>query len=352
MLELLAIDFRGQPCRKSIQLECELVSEILCSRIQGMIEKRGNLYEISYQPIVKGRHQLNIKVSGQHIRGSPFPVAVKSPVEKIGTPISAISGLKEPWSVTFNQRGELVATENGAHISVYSPRGERLRTSGSHGPGQGQLVSPRGVTVDREGNILVADGNNRIQKFTEEGHFLAAAGTKGTGCLQFDHPYDLAFNNSNDKVYVVDANHRVLNSDLSYSSTFGKRGSGKGQFESPYGIACDSTGKVYVADSWNHRIQVFTAEGKFLRMFGKCGTGRGEVNCPLCIAVGGADSIVYVTERNNYRISVFTSKGQFVTSFGKKGKSIGEFNCPWGLAVDDNGVLCVCDFGTGCIQMF
>ncbi len=47
---------------------------------------------------------------------------------------------------------------------------------------------------------------------------------------------------------------------------------GKGQFKSPQDIACDRTGKVYVADTFNHRIQVFTTEGKFLRMFGR----RGE----------------------------------------------------------------------------
>ncbi len=72
---------------------------------------------------------------------------------------------------------------------------------------------------------------------------------------------------------MVDDNHRVrvLNSDLTFSSLFGKKGSGKGQFHEPYDIACDSTGNVYVcvADNGNHRIQDFTAEGKFLRMFGR-----------------------------------------------------------------------------------
>ena len=65
---------------------------------------------------------------------------------------------------------------------------------------------------------------------------------------------------------------QVLNS---FYSTFGKKGSGKGQFISPWGIDCDSD-KVYVADTGNHHIQVFTAEGKFLRMFGRCGQGMGE----------------------------------------------------------------------------
>ena len=73
---------------------------------------------------------------------------------------------------------------------------------------------------------------------------------------------------------------QVLNSDLTFSSSFGKCGSGKGQFDYPRGIACDSTGKVYVADRDNHRVQVFTAEGKFLKMFGRHGDGRGELSLP------------------------------------------------------------------------
>ena len=57
----------------------------------------------------------------------------------------------------------------------------------------------------------------------------------------------ILLNCSND-IDLVDYNHRVrvLNSDLTFSSSFGKQGSGKGQFSNPWGIACDKTGKVYV----------------------------------------------------------------------------------------------------------
>ncbi len=80
----------------------------------------------------------------------------------------------------------------------------------------------------------------------------------------------------------MDNNHRVtvLNSDLSFFSSFGKYGSGSGQLDNPYDVACDSTGKVYVADCKHHCIQVFTAEGKFLKRFGKRGDGKGELDYP------------------------------------------------------------------------
>ena len=355
---LHAVRYEGKPCEEPIKsLECELVSEITGTRASCNVERRGkSQYEISYQPTIKGRHQLHIKVEGQHVRESPSSVAVKSPVEKLGNPILTLGGVRKPMGVAINQRGEVVVTEWDRHcVSVFSPSGEKLRSFGTRGSGQGQFNHPCGIAVDGEGNILVADFcNHRIQKFTVEGQFLAAVGTKGSGPVQFSYPTYIAFNTSNNKVYVADnRNHcvQVLNSDLTFSSTFGKQGSGKGQFSHPGGIACDSTGKVYVADTGNHRIQVFTAEGKFLRMFGRLGQGRGELASPWCVAVD-TSGMVNVSEADNHRVSVFTSDGQLVTSFGRKGERPGEFSRPCGLAVDNNGVVYVCDCDNSRVQVF
>ena len=339
---LQAINFAGKPCEESMKsLKCELVSEITGPRASCSVERRGqSQYEISYQATIKGRHQLHIKVQGQHIRGSPLSLAAKSPVEKLGDSILTIGGVDDPWGVAVNQRGEVVVADSDRHcVSVLSPSGEKLRSFGKRGSGQGEFKGPGGVAVDGDGNILVADEkNHRIQKFTAEGQFLAAVGTRGSGPLQFFCPNDIACNAKNRMVYVTDyGNERVqvLNSDLTFSSTFGKKGSGKGQFDSPCGIACDSTGKVYVADTRNHRIQVFTAEGKFLMMFGKNGCGGGELDRAFGVAIDASDT-VYVSELGNSRVSVFTSGGHFVTSFGE---GLGP---PYGLAVDDNGVVYVC----------
>ena len=80
---LQTLNSDSQPCKLSMtSISCELVSEIAGTRARGSVERRGqSQYEISYQPTIKGRHQLHIKVEGQHIRGSPFPVSARSPVE-------------------------------------------------------------------------------------------------------------------------------------------------------------------------------------------------------------------------------------------------------------------------------
>ena len=353
---LHAVNFAEEPCEKTIRLlECELVSEITGTRAICSVEKRVSQYEISYQPTIKGRHQFHVKVEGQHVRGSPFSLAVKSPVEKLGTPILTIGGLDKPRGVAINKMGEVVVTECGEHcVSVFSRNGAKLRSFGARGSGHGQFDIPSGVAVDGEGNILVADcRNHRIQKFTSEGLFLTSVGTKESRPLQFDYPIDIALNASINKVYVLNwgSHHvQVLNSDLTFSSIFGKEGRGKGQFISPRGIACDSTGNVYVADTHNHRIQVFTAEGNFMRMFGRCGQGKGEFSYPGGIAIDTSD-LVYVSD-SNYRVSVFTTEGQSVLSFGMKGKGPGEFDWPSGLAVDDSGVVYVCDLNNSRVQVF
>ena len=353
---LQTVNFRNEPLTMPVEPQCELMSEITGATVRGNIERRGQgKYEISYQPKMKGRHQLHIKIKDQHIKGSPFTVmVVKLPVKDLGTPFLTIGELRGPWGVAVNVRGEVVVTEWSKHcVSVFSSSGEKL-SFGTYGSGQGQFKFPRGVAVDHKGNILVADqSNHRIQKFTADGCFLAMVGTNGSESLQFNQVFGIAYNASNDKVYTVDMNHHVqiLNSDFTFCKTFGKQGSDKGQFNYPQSIACDSNGKVYVADTNSHRIQIFTAEGEFLRMFGKHGEGVGELNYPVGIAVD-SNNVVYVANRDNHCVSIFTSEGQFIKHFGRYGKRPGEFYHPRSIAVDDNEVVYVCDCDNNCVQVF
>ena len=129
------IQLVGESSIKS--LECELVSESTGTRASCSVERRESQYEISYQPTIKGRHQFHVKVEGQHVRGSPFSVAVKSPVEKLGTPILTIDYLNRPCGVAINKMGEVVVTDCGEHcVSVFS------RSFGTYGSGHGQFDSP------------------------------------------------------------------------------------------------------------------------------------------------------------------------------------------------------------------
>jgi tripartite motif-containing protein 2/3/tripartite motif-containing protein 71 len=172
-------------------------------------------------------------------------------------------------------------------------------------------------------------------RFTAQGQFLAAVEIQGSG------PSGIAVCR-NKILIVMESCVQILKSDFTFFSTFGSIGSGRGQFKDPRDVACDSTGMVYVADTGNHRIQVFTVEGVFLREFGWHGQGRGELDWPNGIAIDASD-MVYISEHGNGRVSVFTSEGQHVTSFGEHGKGPGEFVGMHRLAVDNFGVVYVCD---------
>ena len=354
-----AVNQEGNICATPEEmLTCELMSEITSEKIDCSVQKtEANQYEISYQPTSRGRHQLHIRVDGEHIKGSPFAVTVKLPVQKLGSPVRTINGVKRPWGVAINQRGDIVVAESGRRcVAIYGLSGEKHISWGSQGLGHsGLFQNPSGVAVDGDDNILVVDSENDcIQKFTSDGKIIAAVGKKGHGPLEFTYPVGIAIHPYNKKIYVADnKNHRIqiLNPDLTFSHTFGSLGSGSGQFYYPWDVAFDSAGNVYVVESAINRIQVLTAEGEFLRKFGKSGQGNGELSNPNLISID-SDNVVYVTEWGNHRVSVFTCEGKFLTSFGTKGSGPGKFNRPRGIAVDKNGVVCVCDSINNRLQLF
>ena len=343
----------GDPCNPAKALECKLVSDITGAEVAGSFKKLEfqNRYEICYQPVVKGQHQLHTTIEGHHIRGSPFSVAVTS--SSLGQAIHSI-GSEGPYGIAINHKSEIVVSETGGRdrISVFSSSGKKIRTirvSGLGsllGDGNGNLC---GLTYDGDGNILVGEEKKHsIKRYSPEGKLLASVGSEGTGQLQFKRPHAIAFSTANGKVYIADcSNHRiqVLNSDLTFSAVFGEYGEDEGQFKYPGGITCDSAGNVYVADSNNHRIQVFTAEGKFLKMFGHEGNGSGELGWPIGIALDLSNNYVFVSEYSNQRVSVFNFESQFVASF-----SCAFF--PRGLTVDNCGVIYVCDRGGNCVQVY
>ena len=88
-----------------------------------------------------------------------------------------------------------------------------------------------------------------------------------------------------------------------------------------------------------------------LDKFGKEGSGEGELNEPIGIAIDTTD-ILYVSEWNNCRISIFTREGHFLRSFGSRGEGPGQFKCPSGIIVSNNGVIYISDWNNDRVQVF
>ncbi|MCF6178327.1 MAG: hypothetical protein L3J63_02910, partial [Geopsychrobacter sp.] len=111
----------------------------------------------------------------------------------------------------------------------------------------------------------------------------------------------------------------------------------------PNGLAYDSRQKLlYVADTVNHQIAVFSDEGKLLRRIGKRGSGEVEFNFPLDVAVA-PDGDLVVLDSLNARVQVLHPDGSFVRMFGERGTAAGSFKLPKGIAVDGFGHVYVSD---------
>ncbi len=169
----------------------------------------------------------------------------------------------------------------------------------------------------------------------------------------FDRPTGMAVD-TNGNIYVADTyNYRIQKFDSSgaFVTTWGSIGDGNGQFIAPDSLAVDLAGNVYVSDTFNNRIQKFTSSGAFVTAWGSYGNGNGQFYYPRGITVDSAGN-VYVVDCYNNRIQKFTSSGQFVTAWGSYGSSNGQFGYPLGITLDSTGNIYVADFGNNRIQKF
>ncbi|KAL3269090.1 hypothetical protein HHI36_008173 [Cryptolaemus montrouzieri] len=131
----------------------------------------------------------------------------------------------------------------------------------------------------------------------------------------------------------------------------GSRGSETGCFTWPRGVAVGPDNSIVVADSSNHRVQVFDSNGRFLKEFGQYGNGEGEFDCLAGVAVNRIGQFI-IADRYNHRIQVFDPSGRFLRSFGSQGSADGRFNYPWGITTDALGFIYVCDKENHRVQVF
>ena len=294
------------------------------------------VYQLSYTPTTRGRHELTVCINETKI--GTFQVFVQHPPTELGTPVRDIEEVS-PWYIAVNDKGELFVTEHEEYrYTVLDSQGQRVLTIGSKGKAPFWDEGPTGIATDGKGNVYVASAY-KLQKFNRDGEVITSVGKEGKDVGNFNYLENIRYHKH--QVYVCDSSNgrvQVFDSDLKFVRSFAIRGN-------PVDVDFDSQGNMYVLDSSQKQILVFNEDGEYQHRFGQNKYSDLE---KLCIH----GDYVYVTQWANHSVSVFQTSGKYVGSTGKGKSDEGELKYPRGIAVDQDGFVFVCDSHNSCIQVF
>ena len=203
-------------------------------------------------------------------------------------------------------------------------------------PGGEWTAAMSSVALGPDGNIWTFNrGKIPLQVYSPQGKLV-----KFWGEGMFKNPHSIRFDSAG-RLWVIDTlSHTVRNFSLDGKvlmtvGTLDKPGQDETHMNQPNDVAFASNGDLYVSDGYgNDRVVVFDKNGKFLRTWGKLGTGQGELSQPHSIALDSKGR-VYVADRNNSRIQIFDPKGKFLAEW----KNI---ITPWHLVITKNDEIYVC----------
>ena len=134
--------------------------------------------------------------------------------------------------------------------------------------------------------------------------------------------------------------------------SFGQLGSAAGMLYGPWGVAVNEHDEITVTEFGNHRIQVFSSDGTYLRSFGTRGDKQGEFNFPTGIAFDRKNGNILVADSYNCRVQLFSEQGEYLNHFGEQGNLDHQLNFPFGLSVDSDCNVIVADSGNKVIKIF
>ncbi|HXF59991.1 MAG TPA: hypothetical protein VNK95_00155 [Caldilineaceae bacterium] len=264
-----------------------------------------------------------------------------------------------------------VADESIGYVVQFDAAGTAIKSMGTTwncGNSNDDFCHPAGIAFDDSGRLYVSDGaspwtedhgNHRIQVFTPDGSYLTTIGTTGvagSGPLEFHGPRRIAL--AGTTLYVADAgNHRVQILDVTNPTAplllgtlgvTGAPGNDNTHLSHPSGVAVDAQ-YIYVADTWNNRVQVFRRDTR--AYVATVGTGWGSENDqfwgPTDVAVDAAGTL-YVADFDNFRVQVFSAQRRYVRTLGVTREpyrtDARHLNNPWDVAIAEDGSFYVTEY--------
>jgi DNA-binding beta-propeller fold protein YncE len=248
--------------------------------------------------------------------------------------------------VATDSRGDVFVFHRGEPpILVFRNDGQFIRSFGDK-----LFKSAHGLRIDAQDNIWVTDNaNHTVTKFSHEGKVLLVLGEKGVAGedeRHFNKPADIAFA-ADGNVFVADGygNSRIVKFDKTgkFLLAWGRKGQAPGQFNLPHAVQLDSTGKVYVGDRENNRIQVFQQDGTYIRQV------DGMAPYGLFMT---PDDLLFVADGRANRIIKLDLRGKLLATLGVKGSRPGDFQLPHGITMDAHGAVYVTEIDGKRVQKF
>jgi DNA-binding beta-propeller fold protein YncE len=276
-----------------------------------------------------------------------------SSVKSFGTRGAGIGQFNKPRSVAVDAKDNFYVVDMTGRVQKFSPDGQFILQWQMPQTDKGK---PKGMVRDQEGNIIVVEPHySRVNHFTPGAKLVAQWGREGRAVGDLAFPRSVAVN-SHGEVYVseygvVERVQQFAPFGTNFIKSFGTGGMGNGQFNRAEGLGVDSRDHLFVADSCNHRVQVFDRGGNYLAQFGKAGAGKGEMSYPYDVRVD-ATGLRFVCEFGNSRIQIFDPQNRPVEILGGVGAEPGKMNNPWSIALDSKGNLYVADSGNHRVLKF
>lgn len=268
--------------------------------------------------------------------------------------------LNAPRNLAIGPDGNIYVADSGNHrIQVFDANGQFLYGWGSNGANPGQFNEPWGIAVD-ESFVYVADTwNHRLQKFSLTGEFVQMIGQSGTAQDTggqggfFFGPRAITLLPDNQLAVTDTGNHRIqlFDRDGNFLRIVGSQGALLGQFLEPVGLAATTDGTLYLADTWNGRVQRFLPGVLPVGEWAVDAWDGNSVNNKPYMAADGSGR-VYLTDPEAYRVLIFDDQGQYLGRFGHYSLNNDGFGLPNGIAVDGDNNIYIADAGNHRVLKF
>ena len=259
--------------------------------------------------------------------------------------------LQTPHGISVDATTLAVADSGAATIQMLHLVARRYRVI--EDAGRTRLLCPIGAAPDGAGGVFLSDS-----VLARVFHFSAAGRLDGEIRGEFVRPTGLAYDAARRVLHVVDTGSHSVSSfqeqggSWSLLRKLGQRGEGQGPvFNFPTHAALDRDGNLYVADSLNFRVRIFSPDGSLAGMFGRAGDGTGDFSKAKGIAVD-SEGHIYVVDSQYDVVQIFSREGRFLLSFGGSGRDEGSLWLPTGIFIDGQDRIYVSDSGNSRIQVY